>query len=141
MGKRFKNKPKPEGDMLINATKKMFPFDVELDVGFIIMCTESNIPKSGKGVTSLCWKVKEAWVGKDGNIVVYADPEAKIDNILFDKYGNVVTDKEIEANRPTGKSMFRMPYGHSQKPTNVPLKMDKSDKKVGHQKGSTKEKA
>jgi hypothetical protein len=110
MGKKFKDNPKPEGDILINAARKLFAVDTQLDFKYLVLCTESDLPK-GRGVSSMSFKVKDAWFGKDGNIIIYADPTAKVDNMMFDRYGNPVSDAEIAANRSTNKSMFLRKHG------------------------------
>ena len=126
--------------MLINATTKMFPKELELEFGYLILCTESNIPKKGVGVSSLAFKVRKTWIEKDGNVVVYAEPNEKVDRLIFNKYGDIITEKELKVNESSKKGMFFRPHGYTQPGTQPKINVDKHGKKGGHQKGSTKEK-
>lgn len=92
MGKRYKNKKKPDDDFYVRGAKKNHPVDIELDVPIVYFVSETKLKDKSTGITSLGFIVKKAWMDTEGNIVAFVEPEKRMLAKKYDRYGMPVKE-------------------------------------------------
>ena len=86
----MKSKEVPKEDVFVKGTKNIFPVDTELDFTTLMVATEGKT-KKGKGITTLGFIVKAAWLDEDGQLIVFVEPDKQIAGKKYNKYGEEIT--------------------------------------------------
>lgn len=92
---KIKDKPKPEGDPFVRGAKNIFPVELELESDNVYIITKGSTPK-GAGLTTLGFTIQEVWMDKEGNIIVFADPDKQMKGKQYNKYGEEITRVDLK---------------------------------------------